>query len=228
MSVETLVALAQASLRAAAVPENVAPMQSYLKTDMPMYGVHKPQLRAVERALRAVPLPDAAAWRAAVGALWALPHREEKSLAIAVARRHPRHHDAGALDLFRQLVVEGAWWDLVDEIAVHLVGSAWLRDRARVAPVMDAWVDDPDVWVRRTAILGQLRHKERTDEARLFGYCRRRAGDREFWIRKAIGWALRQHGRLRPDAVRAFVDAERARLSGLSLREATRNLPEPA
>ena len=78
--------------------------------------------------------------------------------------------------------------------------------------------------MRRTAILCQNRHKLRTDQTRLFDYCLRRADEREFFIRKAIGWALRQYAYTEPDAVRRFIDAHGARLSPLSVREAAKNL----
>ena len=89
---------------------------------------------------------------------------------------------------------------------------------------MDEWIDDEDMWVARVAILHQLRFGERTDEGRLFDYSLRRAADSEFFIRKAIGWALRQYARTNPDAVRAFVDEHGARFAGLTLREATKHL----
>ncbi|WLQ44459.1 DNA alkylation repair protein [Streptomyces laculatispora] len=89
---------------------------------------------------------------------------------------------------------------------------------------MDAWIEDDDLWIVRTALLHQLRFKEAADSGRLFGYCLRRAGHPDFFIRKAIGWCLREYAKTDPQAVRGFVDGARGRLSPLSVREATKHL----
>ena len=113
---------------------------------------------------------------------------------------------ATELPLYRRLVVEGAWWDFVDDIAVHLVGHTVRTEPETAWQVVDGWVDDPDMWLRRTAILSQNRSREATDTRRLFDFCLRRAHEREFFIRKAIGWALRDYARTDPDAVRRFLE----------------------
>ena len=86
--------------------------------------------------------------------------------------------------------------------------------------VMDQWINSENIWVARTAILHQLFYKADADPDRLFEYCIRRAGDKEFFIRKALGWALRQYSRVDPEGVRAFVAENEAELSGLTKREA--------
>jgi 3-methyladenine DNA glycosylase AlkD len=97
-----------------------------------------------------------------------------------------------------------------------------------LADEMDRWIDDADIWVARTAILHQLSYKSATDGDRLFAYARSRAGDTEFFIRKALGWALRQYAREEPDRVRAFVAANRSHLSGLTVREALKHIGDTA
>jgi 3-methyladenine DNA glycosylase AlkD len=89
---------------------------------------------------------------------------------------------------------------------------------------MNAWIDDPNMWIRRVAILSQLRHKAETDEAQLFRYCLGRAHEKEFFIRKAIGWSLRDYAHAAPERVRAFLAAHEGALSGLSRREAAKHL----
>lgn len=221
-----LVEFVREELAAAADPAKAPAMQAYMKTEMPFLGVQKagraPVLRAARKRFAPV---DRDQWRAQVAALWALPHREEKYLALAWARAYKTFAVADELPFLEGLIREGAWWDFVDEIASHLVGEAWLRQRERVGPVMDRWITDEDVWIRRTAILGQLRHKEKTDTDRLLGYCEARAHEQSFWIRKAIGWSLRQHARTDPDLVVAFLERMGDRLSGLSRREAGKHLP---
>jgi 3-methyladenine DNA glycosylase AlkD len=130
----------------------------------------------------------------------------------------------GVLDLYRHLVVTGAWWDHVDEIASHLVGDVLAGHRAEVSPVMRAWARDDDLWVRRTAVLSQIHHKDATDTDLLHDVVAANVGDPSFWVRKAIGWALREHAKVDPEWVRAEVEGYGPEISGLSRREALRRL----
>ncbi|MGH8927716.1 MAG: DNA alkylation repair protein, partial [Acidimicrobiia bacterium] len=157
-------------------------------------------------------------------ALWNLPHREEKYLAIGYACDFKSFVTFEQVDLYRQMIVEGAWWDLVDELASPIVGHVVLRDRERMRPILEDWIDNEDLWLRRTALICQHRHKHQTDQSMLFDFCARRAHEKEFFIRKAIGWALREYARTDPEAVRAFLIVQGHRLSGLSRREAAKHL----
>ncbi|NND13169.1 MAG: DNA alkylation repair protein [Acidimicrobiia bacterium] len=210
---------------ALADPEAALHMAAYMKSEMPFWGIKSPQRVPVLRAVvKGFPPTDGDAYRISVRELWDLPHREDKYAAIHYARAFKQHHTPAMLDLFEWMVRDGAWWDFVDDIASNLVGATWLRFREEVSPIMDAWITDDDMWIRRSAILGQLKHRDALDEARLFRYCRDQASDTEFFIRKAIGWALRQHAYVNPDGVRAFLDEMGDRLSGLSRREAAKHL----
>lgn len=220
-----MVALVQGRLAAVADADRAVGMAAYLKTDMPFYGVgRKEQKEILKELVAGFPIPDPDEYEAVVLALWRLPHREEKYLAIDVAKRHRKFITTARLPLYRTLIEEGGWWDFVDAVAAHLVGRVLLDDRAAVAPRMRNWIDDPDMWIRRTAILSQLMHKEATDEAMLFEFCLARAHEKEFFIRKAIGWALRQYARVAPEAVTAFLEAHRVELASLSFREAAKHL----
>ena len=200
-------------------------MAAYMKTDMPFYGVTSPGRKVVlKEVCSRFDIDDRDTYEEVVRALWAQPHREEKYLAVGVARRLRRFVVMDSLPLYRDLVVEGAWWDFVDEVAAHPVGGLWLAHRPEMQILMDRWVEDPDMWLRRTAILGQLRHKAETDAGRLFSYCSARMHEREFFIRKAIGWALREYSKTDPDAVADFLDRNRDELSGLSYREGAKRL----
>jgi 3-methyladenine DNA glycosylase AlkD len=220
-----LVRFVTAELGRVADPEKAAPMAAYLKTEMPFYGVPKPQrvLICREVKLRFAPRTQKE-YAAAVLALWKLPHREEKYVALAVATAHRQFINMESLLLYERLIREGAWWDLVDEAATHLVAPVQLRQRRLARAVINRWIDDDDLWIRRTAILSQIRHKQETDERQLFSYCLRRAGEREFFIRKAIGWALRDYSYFEPRAVRKFLREEKDWLSGLSYREGAKQL----
>ncbi|HYA34770.1 MAG TPA: DNA alkylation repair protein [Candidatus Binataceae bacterium] len=211
------------SLAARADPKKAAEMAAYMKTSMPFYGVAKPLRADIERAIKRIfaPATRRECERAVMG-LWRLEHREEKYLAISVARMYPEFIAPESLKIYERMIREGGWWDFVDEIASKLVGAVLLENRPLVAPIMDRWIRDDDLWIRRAAILSQIGHKAATDHAQLFGYCTLCAGENEFFVRKAIGWALRQYSYTAPDRVRAFVRANRTHLSPLSYREAMR------
>jgi 3-methyladenine DNA glycosylase AlkD len=195
-----------------------------MRTDMPFPRRAATCAAEVEREMRRrFPVRDDAGYRVAIEALWVQPHREEKYLALDVARRERRFIAFRHLDLYERLIVEGAWWDLVDEMS-HVIGTVLDAERSALRPVLDRWIDDDELWLRRSAIISQIHLRERTDAAQLFDHCLRRAHEREFFIRKAIGWALRQYARVAPDEVRAFCTANRDALSVLSYREAMKHL----
>ncbi len=123
----------------------------------------------------------------------------------------------------RELITTKSWWDTVDTLAAHTVGPL-VAAHPELADTMDAWVGDENMWLSRTAILHQLRYKERTDAERLFRYCTARAGHKDFFIRKAVGWALREYAYTDPDGVRAYISEHRDNLSPLSVREASKHL----
>jgi 3-methyladenine DNA glycosylase AlkD len=200
-------------------------MQAYMRTDMPFYGVQKEGRTVILRQLvRDFQPADRSEYQDLVLGLWGLPHREEKYLALAYARHFKTFTVPESLPLFRRLIVEGAWWDFVDEVATKLVRQLVLDEPDETWQVVDEWVGDEDMWLRRTAILCQIGARERTDVDRLFRFCVQRAFEKEFFIRKAIGWALREHAKTDPGAVARFVTEHRDQLSGLSFREATRHI----
>jgi 3-methyladenine DNA glycosylase AlkD len=112
----------------------------------------------------------------------------------------------------------------VDEVAQHLIGDSYMKDRERVAPLMDEWIVDPNLWIRRAAIISQNRHKAETDHVRLYDYCLRSAEEKDFFIRKAIGWALRDYSYIEPESVHEFLKTHRKDLSNLSFKEGSRIL----
>lgn len=217
------------ALAGAADPEKAEPMRAYVKSTLPMLGVQKPRRTALLRPLLAAhPLPDTGRWRATVLALWReARYREERYAALAVARHRPYHEHllgdpTGSARLLDELVVTGAWWDLVDETATRLVGPLLRADPATLAPMLRAWATDPDRWRRRTAVICQIGSRGRTDTALLAEAIEANAADPDFFLRKGIGWALREHAKTDPAWVRAFLRTHE--LSPLSHREARKHL----
>ncbi|WP_018532504.1 MULTISPECIES: DNA alkylation repair protein [unclassified Streptomyces] len=209
---------------AAADPERAAQMRAYMKDVAPFLGLTSPVRRGLSReVLEGTPRPDETDLTALALRCWALPEREYAYFAIDCLRRHVRLLSSGFLPVARHLVTTVPWWDTVDHLAAHVVGGLVAADPKLTAD-MDAWIEDDDLWVARTALLHQLRHKEETDTERLFAYCLRQAGHGDFFIRKAIGWALREYAKTDADAVRSFVAAHRDVLAPLSVREALKNV----
>ncbi|MER7490466.1 DNA alkylation repair protein [Streptomyces sp. NPDC126497] len=208
----------------AADPGRAAAMRAYMKDVAPFLGLAAPVRRALSRTVvEGLPRPDEADCAAVALRCWELPEREYRYFAVDYLRRHVRHCSSGFLPVARRLVTTDPWWDTVDLLAAHVVGALVAAD-PRLAAEMDEWIGDDDLWLVRTALLHQLRHKERTDTARLFDHCLRRSGHPDFFVRKAIGWCLREYARTDPDAVRDFLARERGRFAPLSVREALRNI----
>jgi 3-methyladenine DNA glycosylase AlkD len=219
----------RAALAAVADPAKAGPMQAYMKSAMACHGVQKPaRLAALRPVLREHALPDRATWDATVRALWdGASYREERYAAIDLARHRAYSAwatDLRSMDLHDHLIVTGAWWDYVDDVAIRLVGPTLRAHRANVTPIILAWARDGDRWRRRAAVICQIGGRADTDTALLTACIRRNVGDPDFFLRKAIGWALREHAKTNPDWVRTFVATHRDRLSPLSIREATRHL----
>jgi 3-methyladenine DNA glycosylase AlkD len=231
-----VVAAVRSALADAGDPAIASGQQAYMKSSMPYHGVPSPVLKRVLRPVLAAYAPlDRATHEATVLALWdGATHREERYAATTLARHRAARpwQDPASLDLYRHLVVTGAWWDHVDEVAAHLVGDVLAGHRVEVTPVVRTWARDGDLWVRRTAVLSQVNHRGDTDTDLLREVVEANVADPSFWLRKAIGWALRQHARTDPDWVRAEVARLGGRLSGLSRREALKHLgqvgPGPA
>ena len=205
--------------------ELAAGMAAYMKTEMPFYGVQKPLRVPILREIKKNFAPrDLSEYEACVLALWAQPHREEKYMAINYADSFQQFKVKDAIPLYERLIREGAWWDLVDPVSADLVGEAYLVERKSMKPLINKWSKDKDMWIRRCSLLAHLHHKDVTDEDQLFSLCLNLSSENEFFIRKAIGWALREYSKTAPKAVGKFLKSNRSQLSPLSNREGAKHL----
>jgi len=215
-------------LAARADPIKAPQMRAYMKSAMPFRGVQTPALRAASaRAFAAHPLESFADWRDTAQALWrGAKYREDRTAAILLTgeRRYADHQTLDALPLYEEFVVTGAWWDFVDAVAGHRLGGLLKRYPRPMTTTMKAWSRSPDMWKRRSSIICQLTFKRETDLALLYECIEANLEDRQFFIRKAIGWALRQYAWTDPAEVRRYVARHRDRLSALSVREALKNV----
>lgn len=224
---DELVAAVRERLRALADPVRAARMRAYMKSDMPFRGVPGSMRKPVVRELFAAhPIADRSVWRATVLALWRTAEfREERYVAVELAGHRPytRWHDPDLLAMYEELIVTGAWWDYVDEVAIRHVGPILSGHRDTVTPVLRAWSVDPDRWKRRTSIICQIKAKGGTDPALLRDTIESTMDDRDFFLRKGIGWALREHAKTDAVWVQRFV-ADHPALSPLSVREALKHV----
>src|SRR5262249_16703771 len=187
-------------------------------------GITAPEQRVLMRAVLAgLPRPTEEDLHDIALACWARDEREYQYFAVRLLRGNVRACGAGFLETVRLLITTKPWWDTVDELAAHVVGPLVARYPTLVH-TMDAWCADVDVWLIRSAILHQTRYRDATDRERLFRYCAAQAGHRDFFVRKAIGWALREYAHTDPDSVRAFLARCGDQLSPLSVREASKHL----
>jgi 3-methyladenine DNA glycosylase AlkD len=215
-------------LAVAGDPDRAPAMQAYMKSDMPYYGVRLPDVRRICRPIFAAhPIDSAGAFDATVEQLFVgATHREQRYAAVELAKHslYRSYQTPDRISLYRRLIIAGGWWDTVDDIASNLIGPILVAYPTEVQPIVLGWGTDQNPWVRRTAIIAQLGAKQRTDLTLLTAVIDANVGDTDFFIRKAIGWALRQYARTDPAWVQAFVDAREDQLSGLSKREARKHL----
>lgn len=221
---ENLVADVAAALRRAADPVRTDAMQAYMRNQFAFLGVPTPLRRAVTAPLaRAFQPQSSQELLAAARMLWQESEREFQYVAVDLLARYRKILDPGDLPALLALVRKKSWWDSVDGLAV-VVGSIVRRFPREAQPAMDRAVSDRNLWMRRVAMLHQLGWRADTDTKRLYAYAEQLGQEKEFFIQKAIGWALRDYARHDPAAVRAFLVRAGKRLSALSVREASRHL----
>lgn len=215
----------ETALRARADAQQAVPMKAYMLDQFEFLGIRAgPRRDALKGLPKFTGTSDELLQLAE--ALWRLPEREFQYAAIDLLARHHKRLAMSDLPRLLQCVQARSWWDTVDGLA-GVVGDVVLRAKATQADpqqAMDACLTHPHLWVRRVAMLHQLGWRDHTDTARLFAYALALAPEKDFFIRKAIGWALRDHARQQPDAVRAFLAQHTDRLSGLTRREAGKHL----
>ena len=214
-------------LRAVARPERAEHEKRYLKSDLEFLGASVGDIRRVARACtRRSSALDREGLVALVEALWAVPIHERRLTAVVLLALHPKLLGPAHLPLIERLLRESRTWALVDVMATDVLGSILAASPDRVTQVLDRWGTDPDFWIRRSSLLAELRPLRAGAD---LGPFLRRADamldEREFFIRKAIGWVLREVGRRRPAEVIAWLAPRTHRASGVTMREAVRHLP---
>jgi 3-methyladenine DNA glycosylase AlkD len=217
-----------AEVRAAGSAERAAAEQNYLKSAMDFAGTTVPSVRAIVTAWRRAQ-PELIGTRvtALAAALWDGPVFECRLAAIILLTDRQALLTSTDARLIEEFLRTSGTWALVDGLAADVMGS--LVERCpELLPTLDRWAADDDLWIRRSALLAllvPLRRGDLTNFPRFAGYADAMLGEREFFIRKAIGWVLRETGKRHPDVVATWLAPRAARASGVTMREATRWLP---
>jgi 3-methyladenine DNA glycosylase AlkD len=206
-------------------PARAAGAQAYMKSSIPSLGVRVPEVRRLTVAAAAAhPFESLEQLRDTVLGLWRnAAFREERYAAIDLTGLKLAARQPQMLPVYEEIIRSGAWWDFVDGVSDRL-GALLQADRPTMTAMLRKWSRDQDLWIRRASITVQLKAKSRTDTELLRDVIEANLADPEFFIRKAIGWSLREYGKTDPEWVRAFVAAHGGDLSTLSRREALKNL----
>jgi 3-methyladenine DNA glycosylase AlkD len=216
------------ALAAAGTPARAEGARAYMKSAMPFHGVDVKTLRAIcRRVFGPHPVARAAAWRGDVLGIWrGAEFREERYAAIELTgdRRARGFQTMVSLPMYEEMIVTGAWWDLVDALATKRLGEILRNEPAPMRKAMRAWSRGDDLWKRRSSILCQITFKKETDLAFLFACIEPSLGSMEFFLNKAIGWALRSYAWTDEKPIVAYVEKNRPRLAPLSVREALKNV----
>ena len=213
-------------------PTDAAAMKKYMREKFEFYGVKSPLRREIVKEVlgwkdKDVTIKDI---RQFAKILWEKPQRELQQIAMEFLAKHRKilcENDADFeenIEFFKMLVTSKSWWDTVDMLAYKVVGYLVQTHPSKGKPVMLEWISSDNMWLRRTAILHQLCCKESADEDMLFQFCLARCHEEEFFIRKAIGWALRDYAKTKPDKVKKFLQQNKDSLSKLSYNEAAKHL----
>jgi 3-methyladenine DNA glycosylase AlkD len=213
-------------LRAVARPERAVQEKAYLKSDLEFLGASVWEIRRVVQAFSKGTELTHDTLVDLVEALWAEPMHERKMAAVALLELHPWLLGSADMPLIERLLRESRTWALVDGLAGDVVGGILVASPVKVTPVLARWATDPAFWVRRASLLAELRPLRAGGD--LAPFLRRADAmleEKEFFIRKAIGWVLREAGKKQPGEVIAWIAPRTHRASGVTMREVVRHLP---
>lgn len=218
----------RAALMAVADTARAPQMQAYMKSAMPYMGVGAVPMRQACKAIFAdLRYAYAQSWQADVLAIWrGAQYREEyyATIELCATRAARPFQRIAALPVYEEMITIGAWWDTTDAIASNQLHDILRNDRPAMTKAMLGWSNHANMWLRRSAIICQLKAKGNTDLDLLYAAIAPSLRSKEFFLRKAIGWALRQYAKTDPAEVRRYVAANDGQLSNLSKREALKNI----
>ena len=198
-------------------------MKKYMKNQFEFFGISAPLRREIVRDfLRKENLPPVSSIQEITTELWGKPEREFQHFAVELLTKYLKYIEPSFIHHFEYLITTKSWWDTVDFISPNLVGKHFKSHPELIIPITNNWVKSDNMWLQRASIIFQLKYKTMTDLHLLFEYITLLSDSKEFFIRKAIGWALREYSKTDPESVVKFVNSNK--LSGLSTREALKRI----
>lgn len=201
--------------------ENALPMKKYMKDHFPFIGIKTPLRRELMKVFyKETEILKAEFQPTLVKLLWDKDEREYQYAALDYINSSLNKINSTYLPLLEKLIMTKSWWDTVDVIAPHPIGKIAKETPSVIDQTIEGWANGNHLWLRRSSILFQLRYKDQTDEATLYRYILKNADSKEFFIQKAIGWALREYSKTNPDSVREFIMSNT--LAKLSVREGSK------
>jgi len=204
-------------------PIQATPMKKYMRDQFEYLGIKTPKNAALQKAFyKEYGLPELSELDLIIRELWSLPQREYQYMAMGLLGKFEKQLPENFIDTVEYLIVTKSWWDTVDALASHTVGTHFRRFPKIRERYLKKWRKSKNLWLRRTAILFQLGYKKETDFELLSEIIRENLGSDEFFINKAIGWSLRQYAYIDPKAVKDFVKS--TQLHPLSRREALKHI----
>jgi len=207
------------SLTQEANPEKAEGMASYMRDQFPFYGLQAAERRkTLRKYMRRENKPGYQKLEPVIKKLWQLPGREFQYFAQELILKYQKDYTEDIINLFEYMILNKSWWDTVDHIAKKLVGEYFKLFPPKKDEKISEWVKSENIWLQRTALLFQLGYKEETDAQLLFDVIEELKEIDEFFIQKAIGWALREYSKIEPIAIVKFANTHQ--LSTLAEREA--------
>jgi len=198
-------------------------MSAYMQKLFPFVGIPSPARKEIfKRHIAKYGLPEYTELLAIIKSCYTQPEREYHYFAIDLAGKFAKKADEHFVPLLELLISENSWWDSVDSVASNCTRDFFKNHVALQKPVTGKWMNSSNIWLQRAAILFQLNYKEATDEKLLYGYIIELQNSNEFFIQKAIGWALREYSKTKPESVRRFIESNK--LAKLSIREGSKYL----
>ncbi|MBK7964674.1 MAG: DNA alkylation repair protein [Bacteroidetes bacterium] len=198
-------------------------MKAYMKGRFDYLGIKSPvRAEILKPFFLEVKELETKEWMLVVEQLWNQKFREYQYVALEITRKKIKDFKPEHLPFLEKLITEKSWWDSVDTVASNLVSAYFKKYPEKIPDAISRWTKTNNFWLHRTCIIFQLKYGDKTDQKLLFDLCAKYANEKEFFMRKAIGWALRQYSKFNPVAVKIFI--QKQELSPLSIREASKYL----
>lgn len=203
--------------------EKAEQMKRYMKNQFPFLGIPSPERKQLLATfLTEHHKPTIEELPSIIHSLWELPEREYAYIALNLLEKNVKKLNPSFLPLLETLIITNSWWDTIDTIASRLVGPLFKAFPSLIDSTIQTWMDSENIWLQRTCILFQLKYKDQTNEQLLFSIIEKLATHKEFFIQKAIGWALREYAKTNEFAVLNFTQTHT--LAPLSKREALKHI----